>query len=200
MQAFAVRKHEKMKEVLMDAFAQGPDIYYYMIRGGKEKRNITIWECGKVGGEYIKAYGHYHVGQLDETYSVLSGDGMLLLQKRKIDKNGKEINDEIENFYAIIVKKGDEIYIPSGVGHLLLNTGSTWLTASDDSPVDFSEADPVSLPGHADYQSVKIMRGFAYYVVEKNGQPSFIKNANYKSVPAVTIISALEYNKLSNKT
>ena len=37
-----------------------------MIRGGTDKRNITVWEPGTVGGEYIKAYGHYHVGDLNE--------------------------------------------------------------------------------------------------------------------------------------
>ena len=68
LKPFADRSHEKMKEVLMHPEAQGPEIHYYMIRGGKDKKNITVWEVGTVGGEYIKTYGHYHVGTLDETY------------------------------------------------------------------------------------------------------------------------------------
>ena len=60
MKPFADRKHEKMKEVLMDPSAQGPEVHYYMIRGGSDKRNITVWESGTVAGEYIKTYGHYH--------------------------------------------------------------------------------------------------------------------------------------------
>src|SRR3989338_9251697 len=64
---YASRSHEKMKDVLMTPDAQGPATHYYMIRGGSKKRNITVWESGTVGGEYIKTYGHYHVGNLDET-------------------------------------------------------------------------------------------------------------------------------------
>src|SRR3989338_7659829 len=70
----AVRTHEKMKDVLMNPEAAGPAVHYYMIRGGSEKRNVTVWETGTVGGEYIKTYGHYHVGDLDETYQIIEGE------------------------------------------------------------------------------------------------------------------------------
>src|SRR5437868_3201760 len=83
LKPFAIREHSKMKEVLMNPEAQGPQVHYYMIRGGSEKKNVTVWETGTVGGEYIKTYGHYHVGKLDETYWVVSGQGVILLQKRK---------------------------------------------------------------------------------------------------------------------
>ena len=69
-----------MKEVLMSPGAAGPAIHYYMIRGGSKKRNITVWESGQVDGEYIKTYGHYHVGDLDETYWIIQGDGIILQQ------------------------------------------------------------------------------------------------------------------------
>ena len=81
---FAERSNEKLKEVLMHPEIAGPEVHYYMIRGGKDKTNITVWECGKVGDEYIKTYGHYHVGDISETYSIIQGEGILLLQKRKI--------------------------------------------------------------------------------------------------------------------
>ena len=38
------------------------------------------------------------------------------------------------------------------------------------------------MPGHADYELVKKMRGFAYYVVEKNGAPVLVPNKLYKEV------------------
>lgn len=182
---YAARTHEKMKEVLMDPNASGPEIHYYMIRGGSDKRNITVWESGKVGGEYIKTYGHYHVGKLDETYTILAGEGYVLMQGRKTGADGKPIDDEIVSFKAVKVKAGDSVFIPSGMGHLAVNTGSTWLVTSDDSPVNMEEKDPVSLPGHADYEPFRKLRGAAYYIVEKNGKPEFIKNPNYKTVPAV---------------
>jgi oxalate decarboxylase/phosphoglucose isomerase-like protein (cupin superfamily) len=185
---FAERTHEKMKEVLMDPEASGPAIHYYMIRGGKDKKNTTIWETGTVSGEYIKTYGHYHVGKLDETYTFLAGEGIALLQIRATDAEGKPIDDEIVTFQALTVKAGDSLFIPSGTGHMVVNTGKTWLVTSDDSPVNFEEVDPVSLPGHADYEPMKKLHGFAYYVIDKEGTPTLVPNPNYKKIPPAKIL------------
>ena len=187
LKPFAVRTHEDMKPVLMNPEASGPEVHYYMIRGGVDKKNITVWETGTVGGEYIKTLGHYHVGRLSETYWVAQGEGIVLLQKRKVDSQGQPIDDEIEEFKAIRVKAGDQIFMEEGWGHLVCNIGKTWLVTVDDSPINFNEIDPVSLPGHADYEPIKKLRGFAYYVIEENGQPKLLKNPNYKSVPMCRI-------------
>lgn len=193
LKPFAQRPHEKMKEVLMNPGATGPEVHYYMIRGGDQKTNITIWETGTVDGEYIKTYGHYHVGELDETYWIVSGEGVVLLQTRKKDSNGNPMDDEIESFTAIKVKEGDSVFIPSGTGHLVVNTGNIWLVTRDDSPVNFEEADPVSLPGHADYEPLKKLHGFAYYAIDDGGQPKLVKNKNYKSVPEAQWLTPQEY-------
>lgn len=193
LKSFAAREHEKMKEVLMHPEAEGPEVHYYMIRGGVDKTNITVWETGTVGGEYIKTYGHYHVGQISETYWILQGEGVVLLQIRKKDQNGQYIDDEIESFYAIKVKKGDSVFLPSGTGHLVANTGKKWLVTSDDSPVNFEELDPVSLPGHADYEPIKKLKGFAYYLVGETGQPTLVKNPNYKIIPEPEWLTPEEY-------
>jgi len=184
---FAERSHEKMKEVLMNPDATGPEVHYYMIRGGTPRTNITVWESGTVGDEYIKAYGHYHIGDLKETYYVLQGDGMVILQEREIDTDGNPIDNEIKSFKVIKVKAGDTVHIPSGIGHYAINTGKIWFVTSDDSPVNFEEKDPISLPGHADYEPFRKLHGAAYYIVEKNGKVEFIKNKNYKKVPEVII-------------
>ena len=176
----ASRTHEKMKEVLMDSTAPGPATHYYMIRGGSKKRNITVWESGTVGGEYIKTYGHYHVGDLDETYWLVHGVGIALLQKMVVD-NGAPQPDRIEEFKAISIKAGDSMYMPPGYGHLVVNTGAEWLVTADNSPI-LGTGDSASMPGHADYEAVKKMRGFAYYVVEKNGTPTLVPNTLYKEV------------------
>src|SRR3989344_2895573 len=196
----AVRTHEKMKEVLMNPEAAGPAVHYYMIRGGKDKRNITVWETGTVGCEYIKTYGHYHVGDLDETYEIVEGEGIALLQKL-VTENGVPQIDRVEEFKAIKVsasskggsssggkggsafggKAVNSVYMPAGYGHLVVNTGKTWLVTSDDSPVDGIN-DSASMPGHADYEPVKKMRGFAYYVVEKDGIPVLVRNPLYKEI------------------
>jgi glucose-6-phosphate isomerase, archaeal len=185
---YAARTHEKMQEVLMDPQAPGPAIHYYMIRGDMKNgrgNNITTWEPGTVGKEYIKTYGHYHVGKLDETYKFISGQGIALLQTLTKDANGDMIADSVEEFKAILVKAGDELFIPANCGHLVVNTGLDFLVTSDDSPVNFNEVNPASLPGHADYELVKQMRGFAYYVVENNGKPALVRNKLYKNIKKV---------------
>lgn len=169
----------------MNPDAIGPKIHYYMIRGDMKNgrgNNITVWEPGTVGGEYIKTYGHYHVGKLDETYKFISGEGIALLQRLAVDKEGNMIPDIVEEFKAIPVKAGDELFIPAGSGHLVVNIGQDFLATSDDSPVNFGDVNPASLPGHADYGLVKQMRGFAYYVVENNGKPALVRNKHYKEI------------------
>ncbi|HEV3245329.1 MAG TPA: glucose-6-phosphate isomerase family protein [Candidatus Paceibacterota bacterium] len=174
---YAARTHDRMKEVLMVPDAQGPAIHYYMMRGGSKKRNITVLETGTVGGEYIKTYGHYHIGDLDETYWFVSGEGVVLQQKLA-DQSDPSV---VEEFKAIKVKAGDSVYMPPGYGHLMANTGATWLVLVDDSPVEGPD-DSASMPGHADYEAVKKMRGFAYYVVERGGAPALVRNSLYKEV------------------
>lgn len=171
----------------MSPDAPGPEIHYYMIRGGSIKTNITVWESGTIDGEYIKTYGHYHVGDLEEVYHILQGEGIVILQEREEDERGNPIDDQIKSFRAIRVKSGDKVHIPENTGHLAINIGKIWLTTSDDSPVNFEEKDPVSLPGHADYEPFRKLRGAAYYVVEKNGKPALVKNPNYKKVPHAEI-------------
>jgi len=166
----------------MDASASGPAIHYYMIRGGKEKKNVTVLETGTVGSEYIKTYGHYHVGNLDETYWFSHGEG-LVLQQKLVDPSDPAI---VAEFKATRVKAGDSVYMPPGYGHLMLNIGKEWLVMVDDSPVEGPD-DSASMPGHADYESVKAMRGFAYYCVEKNGAPAFVKNPHYKEIRAADL-------------
>ncbi len=185
--AWAVRTHEEMKDVLMSPESIGPAIYYYMIRGGSQKKNITILESGTVRDEYIKAYGHYHVDELGETYTVLSGEGIMLLQKRKTLDDGTLCNDELESVTAIFLSPGRVVTIPSKVGHLIVNTGDTWLVTSDNSPVDSSSKEKASWPMHADYTPMKELRGFGYYVIKENGAPVFIKNPNYKDLPEIII-------------
>ncbi|MEK7093943.1 MAG: glucose-6-phosphate isomerase family protein [Patescibacteria group bacterium] len=179
---FAPRTDEKMREVLMDPSAPGPAFHYYMIRGGVDQKNVTVWEPGIIGGEYIKTYGHYHIGNLDETYWILQGEGVVLLQKLASDAEGKTIPDVVEEFKIIKVKPRDTVFIPSTYGHLAANVGKEYFVTLDNSPVDFEEKDPTSLPGHADYESVKKMRGFAYYIVEHQGKPALKKNPLYKEI------------------
>ncbi len=184
---YGPRLNEMMKDVLMEPDSEVPEAHYHMVRGGKNLRNITIWEPGKVGKEYIKTYGHYHVGDIEETYWIIYGEGITIAQKRIVGPNGEEIDDEIEKIRIVKVKEGDAVYMPRGWAHAAVNIGKTFFVTADDSPVNFEDVDPSSLPGHADYEPIKKMRGMAYYIVEENGQPTLVKNPLYKKVPEVKI-------------
>jgi oxalate decarboxylase/phosphoglucose isomerase-like protein (cupin superfamily) len=186
-ETMAMRTHEEMKDVLMSREGVGPDVHYYMIRGGSDKKNITVLECGTVDGEYIKAYGHYHVDDLGEIYNVLSGQGIMLLQKRKVLDDGTVINDEVDWIKAIFISPGSVVNIEPKIGHLIINIGGEWLVTSDNSPVAMSREEKASWPVHADYKPVKDLQGFAYYVVKGVDGPSFIKNLNYKNTPEIII-------------
>ena len=178
MDTLGTRTHEKMQEVLLDPTASGPAVHYYMIRGGSERGNITVWESGLVGREYIKTYGHYHVDALPETYWILSGEGIALLQKKAGDGGDPS---KLEAFKVVPVKAGDQLDIPAGWGHLVVNTGESFLVTKDDSPVA-GALDSASMPQHADYTQVQEMKGFAYYVVEHEGKPALVKNPNYTEI------------------
>lgn len=182
---YAARTHEMMQKVLMDPAAPGPVVHYYMIRGGSDQRNVTVWEPGTVGGEYIKTFGHYHIGKLDETYTFVQGEGVLLMQKLEETEAGELLPARVAEFKAVQVKAGQSQFIPAGYGHLVANVSSTYFVTIDDSPVDFEERDPVSLPGHADYKMVEQMHGFAFYVVERDGKPALVKNPRYEAVGSV---------------
>ena len=184
---YGTRTHEMMKDVLFHPEAGAPDVHYHMVRGGKDLRNITIWEPGKVGNEYIKTYGHYHVGNIEETYWIIYGEGITIAQKRVVGADGEPIDDEIEEIRIVRVKAGDAVFMPQGWAHAAVNIGDTFFVTADDSPVNFEDVDPSSLPGHADYEPIKKMRGMAYYIVEENGQPTLVKNPTYKKIPEAQI-------------
>ena len=109
------------------------------------------------------------------------GEGIALLQKRTVDsKAGNPIDDEIEQVYAVHVKPGDNIFIPSGWGHLVANISNTYFVTADDSIVNFDEQNPVSLPGHADLHPLRNYRVFAITLLKKIANLHLLKTLNIK--------------------
>lgn len=184
---YSPKTKDAMKDVLMAPDAEGPAVLYHMVRGGKDLKNITIWEAGTIGGEYIKTYGHYHVGDYCETYWILWGQGIVILQKRASDTLAKPIDEDIEEIKVFKVKAPDIVFMPKGWAHAIINTGKTLLVTQDDTDVSFSDKGP-DLANCADYEPIRKMRGMAYYIVEKNGEPQIIQNPLYKRVPQTSIL------------
>lgn len=172
------RSHEEMRDVLKNPEAEGPKEHYYMLRGGKERGNVTVWVPGKVGDEFIKTFGHYHTSDFPERYQILAGEGIALMQKRRM-VDGAPADDQIEAFKVLHLKAGDILDIPIGFGHMLANTGNQFLVSLDNSP---SDPETEKVRPHADYEPIRRMHGFAYYVVEHEGAPTLVKNPTYSEV------------------
>lgn len=137
---------------------------YYMYRGIKEKDDlrydITIIPPARLGQEYVKTKGHFHLGNFGEIYKVLGGEGIFILQKGK---------DKIEDVFFIQGKKGDYILIPPGYGHVTINPSRKVLRI----------ANWVSKKCKSDYKCVEKKKGMCYYLTLKG----WVKNKNFKRVP-----------------
>lgn len=141
---------------------------YYMYRGIEENNDIrydiTVVPAKMLGEEFIKTKGHYHIGKYQEIYTVLEGQAIYLMQKKK---NGAE--DEIEDAYAVKCRTGDVIVIPPDYGHITINPSET---------EELKIANWISKDCKSDYSLFEKLRGACYYYLTSG----WIKNGNYKFV------------------
>ena len=160
------------------------DQAYIVIRN--PGNNLTIFPHYRLGAEYPKTYGHFHVPDYAENYRVIFGRAGFLLQKMEGERGtGVQLN---------IVEVGENFTVPAGWGHVALNLGKGYLITQDDhDPAHFEN----------DYSLVKKMRGFAVYicdskiatersegqhVVEDGGNWKAVPNPSYTEVPALKVI------------
>ena len=145
---------------------------YYMYRGLKEnggwRYDITIIPPRMLGKEFVKTKGHYHIGSYGELYKVLAGEGIFLIQDKKV-----------KNIYFFRAKRGKFVLIPSNFGHLTINPSSKTLKV----------ANWTSKECKSDYQSIEKKRGFCYYLTIGG----WIKNKNYKKIPKLKEKKPLKY-------
>ncbi len=84
---FSTRKAEQIKKVMLDPKADIPRNTYYMLRNipflsiGKQRFDLTIIPALKLGLEFNKTFGHIHQHNEPETYKLLLGKALFLLQK-----------------------------------------------------------------------------------------------------------------------
>lgn len=166
---------DAMREVLHESSATGPDPIYYVYQNIEwenippgQVAEITVLQPGKIGSEYTKTFGHYHIGDGVETYTLLSGQGLLIIQTPDFDYNG------IETVRIIHLSEGQSVDIPPRSGHSLVNTGSEPLIVLD-------HRDPATTD-HL-YAPYSKNRGASYYILEMNGQPEIVANEHYGDVP-----------------
>jgi glucose-6-phosphate isomerase len=139
---------------------------YYMYRGIKSKNglryDITVIPPAFLGKEFVKTKGHEHLPNYGEIYTVLEGQGIYLMQK--MDGN------KIKDVYAIKAKKGESVIIPSGYGHVTINSSPEKKLIT---------ANWVSENCQGIYNLFIQKQGACYYFT-KNG---WIKNKNYQEIP-----------------
>ncbi|MBU1133148.1 hypothetical protein KKG08_02660 [Patescibacteria group bacterium] len=171
----------ELKSVLMDANSSGPDPAYWVFENiTKDKwHNMTVTAPGDYNGEFPKTFGHYHGSDSNETYKLISGQGVLLIQKRKF-ADDDYVDDLIEKVYFVEFLPGDELIITPEWGHSFINIGNEPLITFD----DWNEPHSPS-----DYEGIKNLRGMSYYLIKKDGKAEFVKNENYKEVPTPQWVS-----------
>jgi oxalate decarboxylase/phosphoglucose isomerase-like protein (cupin superfamily) len=190
MEIKSVRTLEEMREVLKTYNAPGPKNVYWVFSdlGHKVWENMTIITPGLYGGEYPKTYGHYHTTtDAKETYHLVNGQGVFLLQKKHVE-NGKIIIDVVDEVLLIGCQPGDEVTISKEYGHSWSNTGLTPLITFDN-----------WTSGHSpdDYDPMKTQQGMAYYLTDNNGELKLVPNPKYKNLPEPKWMTAAEFLKHS---
>lgn len=167
-----VRSLSEMKGVLYDQnwlkTAVNAELYF-MYRGVEEKNeiryDITVIPSKKLGQEFSKTKGHYHIGKYQEIYTVLEGSAIYLMQKKKNIEG-----DEIDDVYAVKCEAGEAIIIPSDYGHITINS-------SEDKQLKM--ANWISLECKSDYFLFEKLNGACYYYTTDG----WIKNERYRFVP-----------------
>ena len=174
-----IRHLNDMREVLADKdFAKdSPDLdLYFMYRAlekkGELRYDVTVVPAKIIGNEFNKTKGHYHIGAYPEIYMVLEGTAIYLLQKR---------NDagEIEDVYAVEVKKGECAIMPPFYGHITINPSET---------EELKMANWISDNCKSDYSLYEKLQGGCYYYLKQG----WAKNENYKNIPELRFEESLK--------
>jgi len=182
------RTKADLSPVLLYPNSAGPEVAYFMFKGISKGKweNITMTVSGDYGGEFVKTYGHYHEAQVDETYLLIHGKGLFLLQEKYFENNSW-VQNRVKNFYIVEPKVGDEIVVKPQLAH-------SWSNLCDTPLITFDTWQS----GHTglDYEPITKQKGLAYYLVKDNGQAKLVPNLNYVDTPDPKWLTVAEYNKL----
>lgn len=143
-----------------------------LFRKNRLRYDITVILPGTIGGrkgEFIRTIGHTHPAP--EIYEVLNGEAMFVLQQF-----GKKAN----NTFYIAATKGEKILIPSGYGHITVNTGKKPLIL----------ADLFAAYIKSDYSAFKKKRGATYWILPPEWKAQGItlaENRAYKGTMEVSL-------------
>ncbi len=181
MKLSSIRSLDDLKPVLEDPELTSKETEYWVFSDISKDRwaNLTVVTSERVGDEYPKTFGHYHPdGAPNETYFLVSGKGVLFLQKK-----------DLSEVFLVKVRAGQEIVIPKEYGHSWSNIGDEPLVSYDDWRLGHTDSD---------YDKIKSQHGMAYYLLDENGKVRVVKNPNYDEVAQPIWLTVEEYrNKIS---
>lgn len=181
-----IKKSERSLEELrpylknLDA-AKGPDPVYTVWRYAHLKQDdekikavglrydLTLIPPGKIGDEFVKTAGHYHL-PYPEAYEVLLGRAYFMIQSESA-------------VFLVEAGPGEKFIIPPGFGHNTINVFNEPLLI----------ANFVSEKAEYNYEPYKNNHGAMYYFVSGGELVNIEKNPNYNSVPEIQKIRAREY-------
>jgi len=188
MKIKTTRDRAGLLPVLMVKNSEGPDPAYWVFEGitNHQWENMTVIVAGSFNGEFPKTFGHYHTAKVDETYKLVHGSGVLMLQKKHYEK-GRWVPEIIDEIYLVEFEPEDEILITPEWGHAWANVGNTPLITFDN-----------WRSGHSpdDYKPIEKLQGLAYYLVDEGGNITAKPNPNYKQTPEPKHITAKEFGTL----
>ena len=171
----ATRSAAEMEAVCKAPVSDGVPDLYHMYRGVSRasdaavlaqhglRFDLTIMRPGRLGDEYVKTLGHYHIRPSEhrlappEAYFVIEGQAWFLFQ-----------DDERAELEVVEAGRGDAVIVPPGAVHVTVNVGAGPLVL----------ADWIRHGCKSDYEGVAQRRGAAYYVVEREGEPRLEANSS----------------------
>lgn len=187
MKLASSRSLAELRVVLKDAEANGPDPVYWVFSDITEQawENLTVISEGKLGDEYPKTFGHYHNQPIGEIYHIVAGEGILMLQRKFLEKE-RWVPEKVDEVILVKAQPGDEICITPEWGHSWSNIGQLPLLLFDDWKA-----------GHnpRDYQMIEKLGGMAYYLVEENGHVKATVNPHYQELPEPIWLTADGFKK-----
>ncbi|KKS44036.1 MAG: Glucose-6-phosphate isomerase [Candidatus Azambacteria bacterium GW2011_GWA2_42_9] len=163
--------------------AKGPDPVYRVWRRAHLKQDdkkikavglrydLTLIPPGKIGDEFVKTAGHYHL-PYPEAYEVLLGQAYFLIQSESA-------------VFLVEAGPGEKFIIPPGFGHNTINVFNEPLLM----------ANWISEKAEYDYEPYKNLHGASYYFLKNNDLIDIIKNPNYDSFPEIKKIRTREYSE-----
>ncbi len=189
----STRTLEELLPVLSNkSLGEGIDLkspVYWVFSGvSKQWENMTLISPGDFNGEFPKTFGHYHSSDTTERYKLLSGKGILLMQKRQFVDDDWQ-SDRIEKIYFVEFLPGNELDITREWGHSWSNIGNEPLVTLDN-----------WRDGHTpgDYKPIEDMGGMGYFLVKKDNGAEFIPNTKYKDLPKPEWVTADEFNRINS--